>query len=122
MSQIFLHLLRICSLILAALIAGAALAQDYPLKPIRLVVTGGAGGSTDVVARIVGDKLGAAIGQPIVYDNRPGASGIIAAEITAKSPPAGYTMYVGTTGGLAINVSLFKKLPYDPARDFAPVS
>lgn len=99
-----------------------AFAQDYPLKPIRMVVTGGAGGSTDVVARIVGDKLGAALGQPIVYDNRPGASGIIAAEISAKSPPDGYTMYVGTTGGLAINVSLYKKLPYDPARDFAPVS
>jgi tripartite-type tricarboxylate transporter receptor subunit TctC len=100
----------------------SALAQEYPVKPIRMVVTGGAGGSTDVVARIVGEKLGAALGQPLVYDNRPGASGIIAAEITAKSPPDGYTMYVGTTGGLAINVSLYKKLPYDPARDFAPVS
>ncbi|MDB5810919.1 MAG: transporter substrate-binding protein [Betaproteobacteria bacterium] len=106
----------------AAVLTTGAFAQDYPLKPIRMVVTGGAGGSTDVVARIVGDKLGAALGQPIVYDNRPGASGIIAAEISAKSPPDGYTMYVGTTGGLAINVSLYKKLPYDPARDFAPVS
>ena len=86
------------------------------------MITGGAGGSTDVVARVVGDKLGAALGQPLVYDNRPGASGIIAAEITAKSPPDGYTMYLGTTGGVAINPSLFKKLAYDPAKDFAPVS
>jgi len=92
------------------------------VKPIRFVITGGAGGSTDVVARVVGDKLGAALGQQLIYDNRAGASGIIAAEITAKSAPDGYTMYLGTTGGLAINVSLFKKLPYDPVRDFAPVS
>lgn len=110
------------TLFVAALFTASAFAQDYPAKPIRFVITGGAGGSTDVVARIVGDKLGAALGQPFVYDNRPGASGIIAAEITAKSPPDGYTMYLGTTGGLAINSSLFKKLPYDPARDFAPVS
>ncbi len=105
-----------------AFAAAVAFAQDYPTKPIRFVITGGAGGSTDVVARIVGDKLGAALGQPFVYDNRPGASGIIAAEITAKSPPDGYTMYLGTTGGLAINGSLFRKLPYDSAKDFAPVA
>src|SRR3954470_15259596 len=109
---VVVHLSLACCFTLVALAAASAAAQDYPLKPIRLVVTGGAGGSTDVVARIVGDKLGAALGQPLIYDNRPGASGIIAAEITAKSPPDGYTIYVGTTGGLAINVSLFKKLPY----------
>jgi len=111
-----------CGLILSALVASPVFAQDYPAKPIRFVITGGAGGSTDVVARVVGDKLGTALGQPLIYDNRPGASGIIAAEITAKSPPDGYTMYLGTTGGVAINPSLFKKLPYDPVKDFAPVS
>src|SRR3954468_2758136 len=104
------------------LAATCASAQDYPSKPIRFVITGGAGGSTDVVARVVGDKLGAALGQPLIYDNRPGASGIIAAEITAKAPPDGDTICLGTTGGVAINPSLFKKLPYDPAKDFAPVS
>ena len=109
-------------LFLAALLVNPVCAQEYPAKPIRVIVTGGAGGSTDVVARIVGEKLAGALGQPLVYDNRPGASGIIAAEITARSAPDGYTMYLGTTGGLAINVSLYKKLPYDPARDFAPVS
>jgi len=111
-----------CWLILAVLVSNPGAAQEYPTKPIRVIVTGGAGGSTDVVARIVGDKLASALGQPLVYDNRPGASGIIAAELAAKSVPDGYTMYLGTTGGLAINVSLFKKLPYDPAKDFAPIT
>ena len=111
-----------CCLIHAAILCNPVVAQEYPAKPIRLIITGGAGGSTDVVARVVGDKLAAALGQPFVYDNRPGASGIIAAENTARSAPDGYTMYLGTTGGLAINVSLFKKLPYDPIKDFAPVS
>ena len=116
------HHIRCCCLILTAIGCNPVIAQDYPTKPIRFIITGGAGGSTDVVARIVGDKLAGALGQPFVYDNRPGASGIIAAENTARSAPDGYTMYLGTTGGLAINVSLFKKLPYDPVRDFAPVS
>ena len=113
---------RSCLLIFAAIVGHPAAAQEYPVKPIRVIVTGGAGGSTDVVARIVGDKLAGVLGQPLVYDNRPGASGIIAAELTARSPPDGYTMYLGTTGGLAINVSLFRKLPYDPVRDFAPIT
>jgi tripartite-type tricarboxylate transporter receptor subunit TctC len=109
-------------LIFPAILSTSIAAQDYPTKPIRFIITGGAGGSTDVVARVVGDKLAAALGQQFVYDNRPGASGIIAAENTARAVPDGYTMYLGTTGGLAINVSLFKKLPYDPIKDFAPVS
>jgi tripartite-type tricarboxylate transporter receptor subunit TctC len=95
-------------LIFTAFLGSPVAAQEYPAKPIRVIVTGGAGGSTDVVARIVGDKLAGVIGQPLVYDNRPGASGIIAAEIAAKSAPDGYTMYLGTMGGLAVNVSLFK--------------
>src|ERR1019366_9626604 len=117
-----LHLSRACGLIFAAILSNPIAAQEYPTKPIRIIVTGGAGGSTDAVARIVGDKLAGALGQSLVYDNRPGASGIIAAELAAKSAPDGYTMYVGTTGGLAINVNLYNKLPYDPARDFAPIT
>ena len=109
-------------LIAAALVGSPVAAQEYPTNPIRVIVTGGAGGSTDVVARIVGDKLAGVVGQPIVYDNRPGASGIISAELAARSAPDGYTMFLGTMGGLAINVSLFKKLPYDTMRDFAPVT
>jgi len=112
---------RTCGLIFALLLSHGVAAQQYPTKPIRVIITGGAGGSTDAVVRAVGDKLTGVLGQPLVYDNRPGASGIIAAELTAKAPPDGYTMYLGTTGGLAINVNLYKKLPYDPARDFAPV-
>ncbi len=117
-----LHLSRACGLIFAAILSNPIAAQEYPTKPIRIIVTGGDGGSTDAVARIVGDKLAGALGQSLVYDNRPGASGIIAAELAAKSAPDGYTMYVGTTGGLAINVNLYNKLPYDPARDFAPIT
>jgi tripartite-type tricarboxylate transporter receptor subunit TctC len=116
------HFLRAGGLALSMLWAAAADAQDYPVKPIRVVVSAGAGGSTDTVARILGDKLAPLIGQQLVYDNRPGASGIIAAEIAAKAAPDGYTMLVATAGGLAVNVSLYKKLPYDPVRDFAPVT
>ena len=117
-----LHLWCACWFIFAAILSNPVVAQEYPAKPIRIIITGGAGGSTDVVARIVGDKLAGVLGQSLVYDNRPGASGIIAAELAAKSAPDGYTMYLGTMGGLAINVSLYKKLPYDPVRDFAPVT
>ena len=119
--QAVLNKICSCGLIFSAAFCSVAVAQEYPAKPIRFVITGGAGGSTDVVARVVGDKLSGALGQPFVYDNRPGASGIIAAEITARAPPDGYTMYLGTTGGTSINVSLFKKLLYDPVRDFAPI-
>jgi len=117
-----LHLWRACWFIFAAILGNPVVAQEYPAKPIRIIITGGAGGSTDVVARIVGDKLAGVLGQSLVYDNRPGASGIIAAELAARSAPDGYTMYLGTLGGLAVNVSLYKKLPYDPVRDFAPVT
>ena len=109
-------------LIFAAILGSPVAAQEYPAKPIRVIITGGAGGSTDAVARVVGDKLAGVLGQSLVYDNRPGASGIISAELTAKAAPDGYTMFLGTAGGIAVNVSLFKKLPYDPARDFAPIT
>lgn len=113
---------HVCWFICAAILSSPVFAQEYPAKPVRIIITGGAGGSTDVVARIVGDKLAGVLGQSLVYDNRPGASGIIAAELAARSAPDGYTMYLGTLGGLAVNVSLYKKLPYDPVRDFAPVT
>jgi tripartite-type tricarboxylate transporter receptor subunit TctC len=103
-------------------LAAPAAAQDYPAKPVRIVVSAGAGGSTDTVARILGDKLAPLLGQQLVYDNRPGASGIIAAEVAAKAAPDGYTLLIATAGGLAVNVSLFRKLPYDPVKDFAPVT
>ena len=103
--------------------AGApGLAQTYPAKPIRIVVPYPPGGSGTIVARILGDKLNQAWGQQILVDSRPGASGMIGAEIVAKSPPDGYTLLAGYTSEVAINVSLFSKMAYDPLKDFTPIA
>ena len=98
-----------------------ARAADYPTKPIRLIVPLTAGGPTDILARIIAAPLGAALGHQVIVDNRPGAGGNIGADLAAKSPPDGYTLFMGTSGPLAINSTLYPKLPYDPMRDFAPV-
>jgi len=97
-------------------------AQQYPVKPIRLIVPSTPGGSVDTLARTIGPRLTERWGQQVVVDNRAGAGGTIAAEVTAKSPPDGYVLMLGTIASLCTNVSLHKKLPYDPVRDFAPVS
>jgi tripartite-type tricarboxylate transporter receptor subunit TctC len=115
---------------LAALVLGAtafgARAQDpaagFPARTIRIVVPFPPGGVTDRLARMVAQKMQEGWGQPVVVENRPGASGMIAAEAVAKSPPDGYTLMMGHIGTHAINASLFAKLPYDPVKDFAPVS
>jgi len=118
------HLLTIVALGAAAL-AGAASAADkgagYPTKPVRLIVPLTAGGPTDILARVIAVPLGEAIGQQVIVDNRPGAGGNIGADIAAKSPPDGYTLFMGTSGPLAINSSLYPSLPFDPIRDFAPI-
>ena len=108
----------------ALLSAGVSTAQpqSYPSKPIRFVVGFSAGGASDITARIVGQKLSEHFGQPVIIDNRAGASGTIAAGIVAKAPPDGYTLLSGATSILAINPGLFDKLDYDSLRDFAPVS
>jgi tripartite-type tricarboxylate transporter receptor subunit TctC len=93
----------------------------YPTRPVRLIVPLTAGGPTDILARIIAAPLGAALGKQVVVDNRPGAGGNIGAELAAKSPPDGYTLFMGTSGPLSINSTLYPKLPYDPIRDFAPV-
>ncbi len=103
-------------------IAFECAAQDFPSKPIRFVVPYGAGGGPDVIARVIGQKLGESVGQQVIVDNRPGAGGIIAAELAMKAPADGYTLFVADTGHLAINPALYPKLPYDPLRDFAPVT
>ena len=102
----------------------AAQAQDdgYPNKPVRIVVPFAAGGSTDVVARLLADRLTAEFKQPFVVDNRAGAAGNIGAEAVAKAPADGYTLLMGTTGVLSINGSLYKNMRYDAQQDFAPVS
>lgn len=117
--------LRSLQLVCAAIFAvaaGAALAQQFPSRAIRLVVPFAPGGSTDFVARLVGQKLFDSAGQQVVVDNRGGASGMIGNELVAKSPPDGYTLTIGTLGPFAVNQSLFGKMPYDPVRDFAPVT
>jgi len=99
-----------------------ALAQSYPAKPIRLIVPYPAGGATDFFARLVFPKVGDALGQPVVVENRPGAGTAIGASEVARSAPDGYTLLLGDAGTYAFNPTLYKKLSYDPAKDFAPVS
>jgi len=106
-----------------ALAAGApAFAQSYPDKPVRFIVPFPAGGGTDFVARTVGQKVSAALGQPVVVENRAGASGMIGVEAAAKAPPDGYTVLIAGVGELTINPSLYKKIPYDTAKDLQAVS
>ena len=102
--------------------AAAARAQDYPLRPVRLLVGFPAGSSLDTTARIVSVKLGEKLGQSIVVDNRAGAAGNIAAEIVARARPDGYTLLLGANAALAINPALYRRLPFDTLRDFAPVA
>ena len=107
----------------ATLIATAsAIAQNYPVRPVRLLVTSPPGGANDTQARVLGAKLGEQLGQVVVIDNRAGGSGMIAAEIVARSAPDGYTLLAGTNSTFAVNPSLFPKVPYDTPRDFAPVA
>ncbi|HET9404025.1 MAG TPA: tripartite tricarboxylate transporter substrate-binding protein, partial [Burkholderiales bacterium] len=97
-------------------------AQAYPAKPIRLIVPFAPGGPNDVIGRVVAQKVSELIGQPIVIDNRTGAGGAVGTAAAGTSAPDGYTLLISGTSSLAINPSLYKKLPYDPLRDFAPVS
>lgn len=99
-----------------------AAAQSYPAKAIRYVVPFPAGGPLDIVARALGQELNRSWGQPVIIDNRPGAGGNIGAELVARSPADGYTILMGAVSTHAINVTLYGKLPYDPLRDFAPVT
>lgn len=103
--------------------AGSAAAQqDYPSRPIRLVVTFPPGGSTDIIARALGPRVEERLHQPLVIDNRPGAGGNIGMDAVAKAAPDGYTLGIGAAGALAVNPSLYPQMPYDPARDLAPVA
>jgi len=101
---------------------GAAVAQNYPSKPIRLIIPFTAGGGTDLVARSIAQRLSELIAQPVIPDNRAGAAGTIGAEFVAKAPPDGYTLLMGTPGPLTINPNLRAKMPYDALKDFAPIS
>jgi tripartite-type tricarboxylate transporter receptor subunit TctC len=115
-------------LFLIAIAAAAPLAslpvaaQQYPVKPIRVIVPFAPGGPSDLLARTVGQKMAESWGQQVIIENRPGANGIVGCELVAKSPPDGYTLVMGTPGTHGINASLFPKLPYDTIKDFAPIT
>ena len=102
--------------------ASTGSAQAYPAKPIRFVVGFGAGGGNDMIARTLSRKLSDSMGQQVIVDNRPGGAGMVAAVMVAKAPADGYTLFAGSISTLATNVSMHSKLPYDPVRDFAPVT
>jgi len=110
--------------ILLALCAFAlpAAAQDYPNKPIRIIVGYAAGGGNDIIVRVMQPEMSRGLGQPVVVENKPGAQSIIAAETVAKSAPDGYTILMGPSGPMTINPATYSKLPYDVKRDFAPIS
>ena len=110
---------------LAAMIDSASAQEDpskYPTRAIHIVVGFTPGGGNDIIARIVGQKLSESLGQPVIIDNKPGGGAIVATEYVAKSAPDGYTLLVGASGAMAINPAVYAKLPYDPVRDFVPVS
>ena len=102
--------------------AHASVAQSYPTKPVRMIVPYPPGGATDIFARLVGAKLGEALGQTFIIEQRPGAAGVIGADAAAKAASDGYTVFIGQASNLAINQHLMKKLPYDPVNDFAPIT
>lgn len=125
-SKTFTRRTGIKTLVAAALLAtgmGSALAQaDFPSKPLTMIVPFSAGGTTDILARIVGQALGQELGESIIIENKPGAGGNIGAQQAARAKADGYTLFMGTVGTHAINQSLYKKLPYDPLKDFTPLS
>jgi len=116
---------RIASLALAltlSLVSTLAVAQAWPSKPIKYIVPFAPGGTTDILGRTIADKLSIALGQPVVIENKPGAGGGLGAEFVAKAAPDGYTIMGGTISTHAINASLYKDLPYDPVKNFVPIT
>ena len=113
--------LALCA-IFSLVASHAAIAQTYPTKPIRIVLGFPPGGATDILSRDFAAKLGEELRQQVIIENKPGAGGTIGADLVAKAPPDGYTLTIGTSSNHAIAVSLYKKLPYDPVKDFAPIT
>ena len=121
MMNIFSNGFALRSIMLAALMASPAWAQPYPARTIRLIVHSSPGGSSDILGRLLAQRLTEALGQQVVVENRAGASGIIGVEAAVKSPPDGYTILITQTS-LAINPSIFPKIPYNALRDLAPIT
>jgi len=113
---------QIWLLLAAALAAPLAAAQQYPSRPVTILIGFSAGGTTDIITRMISGELARSLGQPVVIENRPGAGGNIAAEIVAKAKPDGYLILMGSVGPLAINVSLYKSIGYDNLKDLAPIT
>ena len=113
---------RLVALLCALWLSGPAQAQSYPDKPIRIVVGYAAGGGNDIIVRVMQPEMQKGLGQPVIVENKPGAQSIIAAEAVARSTPDGYTLLMGPSGPMTINPATYSKLPYDPVRDFAPIS
>jgi tripartite-type tricarboxylate transporter receptor subunit TctC len=115
--------MRAVRCMLAALLAfaGAAFAQGYPTKPVKIVVPFTAGSATDILARVVGDQLSKSLGQPFVIENKPGAGGILGTQLVKDAAPDGYTLIAAGSGPFGINPGVYKSLPYDPVRDFEPI-
>jgi tripartite-type tricarboxylate transporter receptor subunit TctC len=120
--KMIIHILFSIIVLIAVIAASDVSAQNYPLKPIRLIVPFPPGGGADAIARIIGKNLAETLGQPIVIDNRAGAGGIIGLDIAAKAAPDGYTLLMAPSGPMVIHPSLHEKLSYDPSKDFAPIS
>ena len=115
--------LPMLSTVLAALLlAAGAQAQTYPAKPVRWIVPSAPGDGSDITARLIGERVGRALGQTVVIDNKPGAGGVLGSEQAARAPADGYTMIVGNAGSHGINAAIYGKLPYDVLKDFAPVA
>jgi tripartite-type tricarboxylate transporter receptor subunit TctC len=116
------NILAACIGAAALALGGAAVAQSYPAKPIKIIVPFAVGGIADTFSRAIGVKLGETWGQPVVVENKPGAGGNIGADFVAKSPPDGYTLVMGNIGTHAVNQSLFKSMPFDTMKDFVPIA
>jgi tripartite-type tricarboxylate transporter receptor subunit TctC len=121
-----IRLIRFCIALLtsAAVVfsLSAAAQESYPSKPLRIVIGYSAGGGNDIIVRVMAPELSKGLGQPVIVENKPGAQSIIAAEFVAKQPADGYTILMGPSGPMTINPATYSKLPYDPVRDFAPIS
>ncbi|MBK7660918.1 MAG: tripartite tricarboxylate transporter substrate binding protein [Betaproteobacteria bacterium] len=115
-------LARAAAAILALALPASALAQAWPAKPLKIIVPYSPGGTTDLLARLVGAELAKRLGQPVVVENKPGANGMIGSDLVAKAPPDGYTMGIASPGSHAANQSLYKDIPYDTVKSFTPVS
>src|SRR3954471_10622390 len=119
-------MVRFCTALLTSAVMAFPLSvaaqENYPAKPVRIVIGYSAGGGNDIIVRVMPPELSKGLGQPVIVDNKPGAQSIIAAEIVAKAPPDGDTILMGPSGPMTINPATYTKLPYHPVRDFAPIS